>query len=198
MSIQFQKDIADELLRCLEVVCPHIILAGGAPRDWSFGKEANDLDFYISLPDGLSQGQHKSMIEAVLPAGVTEIKSEYQVQQGHMYQHMKALCRIYYFLYEGIEFQLIQLHSVSDVYNAVGNMSCSICKIWYKNGRTTDTQDFRLTLKSGYMFLNEGYSWADYHPAKMLERFSSTESNSLHFLPRTREKAMSKFLEEAI
>ena len=147
---------------------------------------------------GLSQGQHRHMIESVLPTGVTEIKSEYQVQHRHMYQHMKALCRIYYFLYEGIEFQLIQLHSVADVYSAVDNMSCSICKIWYKNGRTTDTKDFRLTLKSGYMFLNEDYFWTDYHPAKMLERFNNTGSSSLHFLPRTREKAMSKFIQEAI
>lgn len=172
MNITEQKEIADELLNCLEIICPHAILAGGAPRDWYMDTPCNDLDFYISLPEGLQSGRLRKMIERVLPEGVEKVKNDFKSSQDPMYKHMKALRNIYYYTYKGVEFQLIRLESVSDVYQAVDNMSCSVCKAWYKNGEVGTHKDFKITMKSGMMFLNENYKWSDYHPVKMKERFS--------------------------
>ena len=47
MKIEDQKAIADELLAKIELIDKNAILAGGAPRDWWAGVEANDLDFYL-------------------------------------------------------------------------------------------------------------------------------------------------------
>lgn len=40
MNIEKQKDVANIIYDRLRLADPHCILAGGAPRDWYFGKEA--------------------------------------------------------------------------------------------------------------------------------------------------------------
>ena len=42
-----QKEVAKKVFESLTKVDPNCILAGGAPRDWYYGKEARDLDFYF-------------------------------------------------------------------------------------------------------------------------------------------------------
>lgn len=46
-KIKQQQAISLEVLHKLEITDPNCILAGGAPREWWFEKEANDLDFYV-------------------------------------------------------------------------------------------------------------------------------------------------------
>ena len=168
--IKEQKEIADELLECLSIVCPNVILAGGAPRDWYMGNPANDLDIYLALPD-LTYGSNKRQLSKVLPEEVVTVKGEYETHSNPLYKHMKHLKRIYYLRYKGIDVQIIQLNEVKDVWNTVDNIDCSICKAWYKNGKVNTTTPFMKTIKSGVMFLTEAYQWEDYHPAKMKERF---------------------------
>lgn len=172
MNIYEQKAIADELLERLEIICPHVILAGGAPRDWYFGKEANDLDIYYSLNPQNSEAADNFQLSKVLPEEMTQTKMGFEhTNMDPMYNHMEALRRISYYEYKGMNIQLIRLHKKRDVYQALSNMSCSICRVWYKNGEIHLTQDFKKTINSGVMWLKEGYNWRDYHPSKMFERF---------------------------
>lgn len=192
MTIIEQQIIANELLDCLEIIAPHSILAGGAPRDWYLGKECNDLDFYISLPEGLQSDRYQSMIDKVLLEGCKKVKENFETHSDPMYKHMEALRNIYYYEYKGIEFQLIRLESVKDVYKAVSNMSCSICKAWYKGGKIGLDKDFKLTVKSGMMFLNDKYKWSDYHPKKMCERFGD------EYVKGTKERAIEQIVNKGL
>jgi len=49
--IQKQKEVANFFLNKLEMLDPNIICAGGAPRDWSLGKEASDIDIFMRFPN---------------------------------------------------------------------------------------------------------------------------------------------------
>ena len=169
-TIEEQKGIAGEVLTQLEIICPHAILAGGAPRDWHMGTPANDLDIYFSLDPDSKVRSNVGQLKKVLPEGMV-LQKEHASKQNPMYKHMKALRRIYYYTYKGMDVQLIQLHTLGDVFRAVDNMSCSICKAWWKKKDVVVTYEFRLTLKSKHMFLNDTYTWDDYHPKKMRERF---------------------------
>tara|TARA_R110000787_G_C13308602_1_gene435265 strand:- start:50 stop:631 length:582 start_codon:yes stop_codon:yes gene_type:complete len=169
-TIEEQKEIAEDVLTQLEIICPHAILAGGAPRDWYMGTPANDLDIYFSLDPDSKAASNRSQLKKVLPEGMV-LQKEHASNRNPMYKHMKALRRIYYYTYRGMDVQLIQLDQLRDVFGAVDNMSCSICKAWWKKKGVVTTYDFRLTLKSEHMFLNDAYKWGDYHPQKMEERF---------------------------
>lgn len=48
MDIKEQKRIAHKVLTKLSLLHP-TMLAGGSVSDWSVGKEANDLDFFVSI-----------------------------------------------------------------------------------------------------------------------------------------------------
>lgn len=48
--IAYQKEVAIDLLKQLELLYPYTILAGGAPRDWYVGRAAKDLDFFLYYP----------------------------------------------------------------------------------------------------------------------------------------------------
>ena len=173
MNIQKQKAIADELLSKLEVIAPHAMLAGGAPRDWYMGNTANDLDFYFSGIEGLQLHYILLQLNEVLPKDCTRNKDCFHSDKNkqQLYRYMKGLRRIHYYKYKGLPVQLIEMRSVKDVFKAVDNFSCSICKVWYKAGKIKTTPSFLTTVKHKIIYLTDGYKWSDMHPSKMLARF---------------------------
>lgn len=46
-EILHQKKVAIKIIKDLKQKWPHVLLAGGAPRDWQHNKTAKDLDFFI-------------------------------------------------------------------------------------------------------------------------------------------------------
>ena len=191
LDILFQKNAARDLLKGLEIISPHSILAGGAPRDWFFGRKANDLDFYFSVEESLTQRAVQGQLNQVLPKNVEFIEAK-DFPVDPMYKHMENLKRIWYLEYKGIPVQLIQMKSAPDVFGVVDKMSCSICKVWWKNGDIVPEKDFILTLTTKYMFLNEGYTWEDLHPQKMEQRFKG------EFHRATKKQAETRFFNKAI
>lgn len=183
MNIEKQKAIADEVLGCLETLCPHTILAGGAPRDWYLGNPANDLDIYIHLPP-VNRSDINRMLLNVLPKGfeILKINSVEKEFNSDIDEHSKAYSRMKYLKfilncsYKGQDIQLMVLKNYQDLFKVVDDMSCSICKIWYKNGITTRTNDFKLTEVTRVIFLNDRYNWTDYHPKKIKERFTRKDA----------------------
>ena len=173
MKIEEQKGVADELLDAIEKACPHVILAGGAPRDWYFGNPCNDLDIYYSLDPENTMGADTAILKYVLPEGMVLNKSV-TPHLNPLYKKMEALRRISTYTYRGMSVQLIRVHKQSDVYKVVGNMDCSICQVWYKNKKIGLYRNFKTTVASNIMFLNKPYTWQDPHPVKMWERFGKT------------------------
>lgn len=53
-QIELQKQTAQVVFNTLCTIDNDCILAGGAPRDWYFNKPATDLDFFIYIPNSVS------------------------------------------------------------------------------------------------------------------------------------------------
>lgn len=169
MTIEQQKKIADDILERLSVIDPNCILAGGAPRDWYFGQEANDLDIYYYTHE-MREGIGREILKRVFPEMCWPPSDDYM--QSSQYKFLEDLIRIRNTSVDGLKVQLIQLNTPKSTFTVVDRMSCSICKVWRKGGKTRATRDFALTEGSKVMFLAEGYNWSDPHPKKMKERFS--------------------------
>ena len=167
MNITQQKTIADHILEQMFTIDPYVILAGGAPRDWLLGNTANDLDIYFY--SHANARDTKKQLEIALGQSVAYLSKDSPAKS--MYKHMEALVRVFETTIKGMKVQLIQLATPKDTFRVVDKMSVSICKAWYKGGVINTHTDFKLTQRSGIMFLSEGYKWSDPHPKKMCERF---------------------------
>lgn len=167
MTIEQQKQLADKVYEALTLIDPSCVLAGGAPRDWYLGTEANDLDFYF-CSTGSTVGRVKKQLSRVgiqAEASICPVQSE-------LYQSMEGLKRIWNTEVDGMKVQLIEMCEPKHRFKVIDNMDVSICKAWYSQvGKIHLHRDFKLTLASGIMFLRENYRWDDKHGQKMKERF---------------------------
>lgn len=168
-KIEFQKELASKILNDLKIIDPRAYLAGGAPRDWNFGEDANDLDFYY-FTQASTMKESSSQLERFFPK--VHMSGEPN-RDKKLYEHMKGLKRIWNVEIEGTKVQFIQMITVDDRANAWERMSVSICKIKMDDFGTHKHRDFKMTEASGAMFLSKGYSWTDPHPSKMFERFKN-------------------------
>lgn len=168
MKIEDQKAVADKVYKMLQLADPDCLLAGGAPRDWYFGNEANDLDFYFCSTAN-TMSRTKRQLESIGFEGVTHTSSPYT---SELYRCMEGLVRIWECVVDGIKVQLIQLAEPKYRWKVVDNMDISICKAYYlPSGDIKLHRDFKLTLVSNIMFLKDGYDWNHKHAMKMTERF---------------------------
>ena len=167
-KIEFQKDLANKILNDLKIIDPRAYLAGGAPRDWNFGDEANDLDFYYFTQASAAR-ESSAQLERFFPRVSMSGESCGDMK---LYEHMQGLRRIWNVEIEGVKVQFIQMSSIEDCAQALDRMSVSICKIKVDEFGIHKHRDFKMTEASGAMFLTKGYSWIDPHPKKIFERFN--------------------------
>lgn len=167
MNIEQQKQLADKVYTALTLIDPSCVLAGGAPRDWYLGTEANDLDFYFC-----STASTVSRVKKQLNRVGFEVEASVCPVQSELYQFMPGLTRIWNCESEAMKIQFIQMAEPKYRWDVVNNMDVSICKAWYSQiGHIHLHQDFKLTIASKIMFLKESYCWANKHGQKMKERF---------------------------
>jgi hypothetical protein len=167
MTIEQQKQTANKVYEMLTTVDPSCVLAGGAARDWYFGNEANDLDFYFC-----STGSTVGRVEKQLKKVGLDAVASVCPQTSELYRSMEGLTRIWNCEVDGMKVQLIQMAEPKYRWNVVDNMDISICKVWYSQvGKIHLHKDFKLTIASGIMFLKDNYRWSDKHGQKMKERF---------------------------
>lgn len=170
MSIEIQKQLANKLLSQLYIISPYVMLAGGAPRDWYFGKEAQDLDIYLYSSAVTINAMQKQLKSAT----GFDFNHNWELQKDDtsLYTYMPQLRRVFEADIDGIKVQIMQLNNPQDEFKVIEAMSTSICKVWYQgDGKIHMHKDFKLSLASKTMFLNEGYKWTDPHPKKMVERY---------------------------
>ena len=166
-KIEFQKDLANKILNDLKIIDPRAYLAGGAPRDWNFGEEANDLDFYY-FTQASSIQESSAQLERFFPGVHISAESRGSMK---LYEYMHGLRRIWNAEVDGVKVQFIQMISIEERDKAWERMSVSICKIKMDAIGIDKHRDFKMTEASGAMFLTKGYSWTDPHPKKIFERF---------------------------
>lgn len=188
MTIQDQKDIAEKVYDALTLIDPSCVLAGGAPRDWYLGYEANDLDFYF-CSTGCTVAQVKKQLNRV----GFEVVASVRPAQSELYASMPGLTRIWDCEFQDMKVQFIQMCDTRHRWEVVNNMDISICKAWYsQKGEVILHKDFKLTFASKVMFLKENYRWSNKHGAKMKDRFKDT------FVPGTRDQAEQKLITNAL
>jgi hypothetical protein len=133
-----QKAVADKVLDKLFSIDPFAICAGGAPRDWHFGKPATDLDifFYSAVP---LTGLIEKMLEHVGIKINTVRTSESLPEWYQLNPHLNC---VYETTVDGINVQLMLMRQ--DTYRSVvPEFPFSICKAWYKGGNISLDRDFK-------------------------------------------------------
>lgn len=166
-KIEFQKQLAEKVLGDLKVIDPRAYLAGGAPRDWEFGMEASNLDYYY-FTKAQTMSESATQLQRFFPSVHMSAESLGDVK---LYEHTKGLRRIWNTTIDGAKVQFIQMMTIEDREKAWERMSVSLCKIKMDVFCVEKHRDFKLSVGSGTMFLTEGYSWNDPHPTKIFERF---------------------------
>ena len=165
--IAHQRSVADFVLEKLFTIDPFSIVAGGAPRDWYFYKEAADIDVFFYV----SRNTQLYVIQAMLEAAGFIIKER---KDGHslpeIYKMNPKLRSVFNLEIEGVPVQLMLMteptHSVIDTF------PLSICKAWYKRGAIRTERDFVRTLKHKVIFkTNDLYANGHVYLKKILDKF---------------------------
>ena|SRR4030067_2711319 len=189
MNIVEQKQVASKVYHKLRLADPDCLLAGGAPRDWYFNEPCNDLDFYF-CSTACTMGSTKAQLESLGFNDVHHVSDQFT---NELYKSMEGLVRIWECIVDGMKVQFIQLAEPKYRWRVVDNMDVSICKAYCrKDMQIVLTQDFKLTVASGIMFLKIGYGWDQKHALKMQERFKNK------FYAGTKELAMDKLVKQSL
>lgn len=127
MNIAKQKQIADEVLQKLEAIDPFCIVAGGAPRDWYFGKEASDIDVFVHVPVRTQKILSKQL--KALGFGVSSEKRGEDLPANYkMNPHLISVCNI-----DNYDTPVQVMFMNEPTFQSVIPMfALSICKAWYK------------------------------------------------------------------
>jgi len=133
-----QKAVADKILDKLFPLDPFAICAGGAPRDWHFGKPATDLDifFYTSVE------QITIVAEMLRHVGINLVdEGRTGDELPEWYKLNPALRCVYSTVVDGVNVQLMLMNDKTHN-SVIPHFPFSICKAWYKHGRINLDKDF--------------------------------------------------------
>ena len=171
ISIEDQKKIADEILDKLYVLDPYAIVAGGAPRDWYFNKEANDIDVFFYL----SKNYTCEVIDKLLSRLGLDMERLGPEEFPKGYQLNPNIYQVFNVKGYSTPVQLILLNSPTWE-AAVPQFPLSICKAWYKNGKSGYDRDFLISVSHGVIYTtNELYANGNAYLEKIYKRFPNFE-----------------------
>lgn len=176
-TIAHQQKVALEILHKLECGDPYAILAGGAPRDWYFDKPANDLDFYVYLPEATCHFEELRWKRL----GLDVTRLDYEQRHNNKYKMMPDLFRMYEGVLDGVPFQIMVMQK-STFNSVLPYFGTSICKVWWKGHGVRTTVDFLMSVYGKKVYTQEGYLATDYHITKMLKYFPDYELTSYDYL----------------
>jgi hypothetical protein len=171
--VKIQKEIAKEVLAGLEIIDPTCILAGGAPRDWFFGKPATDLDFYI-YDARCDLGQtawmerlNKTLLD-VKPLGLIEGKDPVDVD--HEYTSMEHLRYVFEGTHLGMTVQVMVMSEPT--YNCVVDNFCTdLSKAWWKGHNVVPTCEFLLAHATRTIKLCDNHNPSARYIKKIMAKF---------------------------
>lgn len=134
---------------------PHL-LAGGAPRDIFFNRVPSDFDIYVPV-EYFEQINFNKELEAYLINAFTN-------QYDH--QYIKAIDN---YMYAGYSFQLIFVSRDFD--SVINSFSCSLSKIYYKDGLLHPSKVFINSWLDSVLYFNRNISESYYN--KIRRKFPS-------------------------
>ncbi len=170
-KINKQQDIAREVLHKLEATDPNCILAGGAPREWWFGKEANDLDFYVFWGENTTCSEDKLRLERL---GFEGYRHMGRKPLQALYGSMKELRRVWEMDYKGETVQVMVM-SQPTFSSVIERFGCSVSRIWWKGDNLHPTVDFLISHALEINFIRDDYNASEDYVKKMQERYPEYE-----------------------
>lgn len=186
--IKKQKVVAAEFLNKLRVINPAAIIAGGAPRNWEFNRPANDLDFFVQVPQG--NVTSRNLEKSLETLGVTEVFNmathsapgvvRDAKAKGHQYdERMSDIHTVLEGKYQGEKIQVI--FTKVETYGYIeDHFDTSINMIWCDLGYygkeeepklvTRKTPEYQSTERTGIIFV---YDNQNMYTNSHLERVAS-------------------------
>ena len=144
MDIQKQQLIANILLTKLEAIDPFCILAGGAPRDWYFGREATDLDFYMYIGSMSLSELHRRLYDLGLIDNSQAHSADFIDDDDYIKSDRLKWILTFYYDSQKVQVMVMRKPVIESV---LSHFSLSICRIWYKNQTTYFTPEFLKTVE---------------------------------------------------
>lgn len=135
--ITSQKAVADKILDKLFSIDPFAICAGGAPRDWHFGKPATDLDIFFHT----SVDQLTIVAEMLRHVGIDTDLVQSADNLPEWYKLNPSLLCVYPTIVDGVNVQIMLMKDKTHC-SVIPHFPFSICKAWYKNGHVSLDRDF--------------------------------------------------------
>lgn len=167
-----QKAVADRILDKLFPICPFAIVAGGAPRDWHFGKPAADIDvFFYSPVDQLiivsEMLRHVGINIDNAPRTADNLPEWYKLNPN-----LKA---VFETNVDGVNVQImLMIGKTQDT--VVPEFPFSICKAWYKHGSIQLDAEFKKCERHKIVVqTNKLYSDEHKYVQKMKNKFPDWE-----------------------
>lgn len=167
-QIELQKQTAQVVFNTLCTIDNDCILAGGAPRDWYFNKPATDLDFFIYLPDLVSDTIIINLISYLFV--IDEIKNNAYTP----YTKNPNLRFVFQINGYDVPIQIMVMNFKTDF--VLDSFPLSISKIAWKDGVLYPSEDFNLGLKYNAIFqTSAGYGNNSKYFNKILSKFPDKE-----------------------
>lgn len=163
MIIMWQIIAAKRMLSNLWILCPSAVVAGGAPRDWYFGKPAKDIDCYIT---DVKLEQVQNMFKMI---GV-KIKEVKKGENRGVYARDNNLELVVDFRYMFLDFQLMLMQGTT-ISKTVDNFPISICKISYDGQFVEPLYEFRVTERAKILLIAPAYKLDDPYVVKIVNKF---------------------------
>ena len=145
-KIAMQKAVADKCLSMIELIDPTAIVAGGAPRDWYFGKEASDIDIFFYFRADLNIPTIEYQLERVGFCNFKSLGKRELETDDSQYSKNPNLRYAWQAEIDGEVVQLILMNAPTFL-SAVPKFPLNICRIWYKRSEINLTQDFKRAVK---------------------------------------------------
>lgn len=177
MSIEHQQEVALKILNMLEGGDPYAILAGGAPRDWHFGNTANDLDFYIYLPNATYLFENRRFERLGFTGEFSIKRMDWNEERSEEYKCMEHLKRICEGSYQGVPFQIMIMREPT-FKSVIPKMGTSVCMAWWKGGDIKLDPLFELSHVFKTIFKKDDYTAKEKHVRKMIERYPDYKVDS--------------------
>lgn len=182
MNVDFQKEVAKEVLESIRALDDRAIIAGGAPRDWYFNKLANDIDIFYYFDTNTNClndiRKQKNILKKLL--GIDEINvlgfnpeihdHEKQPKDDFSnYLKNPDIKNVYEAEIKGVKFQFISL--VSRNVN-VSKFAYNMCQAWSDGETVYTSRKFDLGVsKKILMETGELYSNTEKFKQKMIAKF---------------------------
>lgn len=158
-KIDKQKSIADKILKSLSKINPTVIVAGGAPRDWYLGKEADDIDVYIHYDIAPPVHIARHLKEDI--GFEVEVLGELDEAKQTEYEKLPSLLRVF----QGyVDEQRVQVMVLSEpTYNIVQQFPVSSSKVWYctERGVVPEREFQKEFIEERIQLVKEEY-WEEY------------------------------------